>query len=172
MRKTFVLCLCLFVLALALCACGGSSNTGTAVAGNTPVATSAPAKHFSVGQLVKVGDTWQIDILSAKTSTGSQFMTPKAGNVYLIVTVSMKNISSQEQNVSSLAQFNLADQDGQKYTETLLPDSGATLDGKVEAGSPLKGNLAYEIPKGTHFLQFSFQNDVIAQGQTIWDIHI
>lgn len=173
MRKTFVLFACGVLLALALSACAGeATNTGTAVVGNTPVPTSPPAKHFSVGQTVKVGDTWQMQILSAKMSTGSQFVKPKAGNVYLIVTVSAKNLSSSEQVISSLVQFHLQDSSGQQYQIALDPDAGATLDGKVEAGSPRRGVLTYEVPKGTKSFTLGFENSIVDSGQTIWDIHL
>ncbi len=174
MRKTFVLSACIAVLALALLACGESTNTGTAVTstGNTPAPTVAPAKHFTVGQTVKVGDTWQIVVNSAKESAGSAYFKPKSGNAYLIVTVSAKNLSASEQVISSLVQFHLQDTNGQEYQIAIDPDAGATLDGKVEAGSPRKGVLTYEVPKGTKSFTLGFENSIVDQGQTIWDIHI
>ena len=82
----------------------------------------------------------------------------------------MKNISSSEQNVSSLISFNLADKDGQKYTETIDPNAGSTPDGKVEAGSPLKGVIAYEVPSSMKTFALSFQSDITSSGETVWDI--
>lgn len=184
MFRKFIICMVVFALALALAACGGNANTGTVVAGSTPVATSAttsntpvptvaPPKHFTVGQTIKVGDTWQISVLSVKTSTGSAYNKPlHPGNVFLIITVSMKNLSDQEQIVSSLGMFNVADQEGQKYQTGFDVDAGTVLDGKVEAGSPIKGVLVYEIPKTLHQIQFAFAPNMLESGQTIWDIHI
>ena len=65
--------LAIVVTIRSLVACGSSgSNTGTAV---TPTPTSAAATatptssthHFMVGETVKVGDTWNVTITSAKT---------------------------------------------------------------------------------------------------------
>jgi len=80
------------VTILSLVACGSSgSNTGTAV---TPTHTSATATvtptpsthHFNVGETVKVGDTWNVTITSAKTSASGQYVHPqKAGDVFLIL---------------------------------------------------------------------------------------
>ena len=176
-RRLFPL-ITIVVTIIGLIACGSSSsNTGTnagtattTVSGNTP---TPAAQHFKVGQTVKVGDTWDITVNSAKTSTGSEFYKPqKPGDVFLVFQVAAKNISSQEQNISSALQFTLLDTTGQKYDITIDPNAGATLDGKVEAGQTLKGAVAYEIPKATHHFNFEFQADITSPGQTIWDIHV
>ncbi len=177
MHKRFLIIgLCLVLLVGSLIACGESSaNTGTATSsspsGSTP--TSAPAQHFKVGQIVKVGDTWQITVDSAKTSTGSEFNKPQhSGDVFLVIIVTMKNLSNQEQNVSSLAQWTLQDTIGQKYDGTIDTDAGASLDGKVEAGSLLKGSLAYEVPKTMKSFTLAFEADITSSGETIWDISV
>jgi hypothetical protein len=178
MRSIHRLLLSLTIIVIsmfAFVACGGSSssNTGTAV---TPTSTSAAStapstQHFKVGQTVKVGDTWEVTINSAKTSEGEQFLTPPAGHHYLIVDVTLKNISSQEQNVSSALNFTLQDSTGQKYTETILPGK-TPPDGKVEANSPLRGQLSYEVPTDQKAFTLAFEANIISGGQTNWDIHV
>jgi hypothetical protein len=181
------------VIIVLLAACGGianlvsnaskSANTGATTTSQTSTqsqsssqttTSSQPSSQtFKTGQTVAVGNTWQIDVLSAKTSTGSQYNKPQhAGNVFLVFTISMKNITSQEQNVSSLLQWSLQDSTGQKYDETIDIDAGSTLDGKVEAGMPLKGAIAYEVPGNVHTFSLSFQNDITSAGQTIWSITV
>ena len=177
MRRNITLFSCLLLLIGALLACGASSNTNTGStstsSSQSSAPTTAPAKHFKLNDVVKVGDTWNITVESAKTSPGSDYNKPtKASDVFLIVTVAMKNLSSQEQNVSSLVQFNLQDTTGQKYNPTIDPDEGATLDGKVEAGSPLKGVIAYEVPANVKSYTFNFQNDIVSSGQTTWDLSV
>ncbi|HVB22419.1 MAG TPA: DUF4352 domain-containing protein [Ktedonobacteraceae bacterium] len=175
------------VVVVLLAACGGiaaaisnagkSANSGTVVnntsststTGNTQ-ATSAPTT-FKVGQVVSVGNTWQITVLSAKTDAGGQFNTlQKAGDVFLIIQVSVKNISSQSQTMSSLLQWNLQDSTGQKYTIGIDTNAGSTLDGAVAVGMPLKGALTYEVPKTVKIFTLSFQNDITSSDQSIWDI--
>lgn len=151
-----------------------STNTGTA--SNTGSGSSSQpttSSTFKVGQLVSVGNTWQITVLSAKTDKGGQFDQPqKAGDVFMIVTVQVKNISSQEQTMSSLLQWNIQDTSGQKYNIGIDTNAGASLDGKVEAGMPLKGTLTYEVPSNVKSYVLSFQQDLISSGQTIWDITV
>jgi hypothetical protein len=150
-------------------------NTGsTSTTGNTQ-ATSAPAapSTFKVGQVVSVGNTWQITVLSAKTDAGGQYNSPQtAGDVFLIVTVSVKNISSQSQTMSSIVQWNLQDTTGQKYNIGIDTNAGAGLDGPVAVGSLLKGTLTYEAPKTIHNFVLSFQNDITSSDQSIWNITV
>ncbi len=152
----------------------GKSNTGTAVttSGNSSTANSTNTQHFKVGDTVKVGDTWQIIVNSVKTDDGGQFSALKSGDTYLVLDISMTNLSSTEQNVSSMLFFTLQDSTGQKYDETIDPNASSTLDGKVEAGSPLRGSLAYEVPSSIHSFVLNFSPDIVGSGQTIWDLHV
>lgn len=158
-------------------ACGGSdsANTGTQVnnsagsSGNGQ--TSTTAKHFKAGDQVKVGDTYIVTVNSVKTSKGDDILQPKAGNVYLIVDVTVKNVSSKEQDLSSLLQFTLKDATGQKYDETIVTNA-TPPDGKIEAGDQLRGQLAYEVPEAQKSFTLAFEADIISGGQTIWDLKV
>ncbi|HEX6543612.1 MAG TPA: DUF4352 domain-containing protein [Ktedonobacterales bacterium] len=163
------------ILAVVIMACGSSANTGTSVGSSgdnqNNSNSSNTSKHFKVGDQVKVGDTFIVTINSFKTSPGDEFDKPKSGNVFVVVDLSIKNVSKDEQNISSLLQFTLKDSTGQKYTETIL--SNATPpDGKLAAGDVIKGQIAYEVPKAQHDFTFAFEADIISSGQVIWDLHI
>jgi len=173
------------VIVVVLAVCGGiavavtngaksvATVVATQVATTTtaqPQATTAPTgQHFKVGQVVKVNDTWQVTVNSVKSSQGEQFLTPSAGNIYFIVDVTIKNLSGQEQTISSALNFSLQDATGQKYTETIL--TGETPpDGKIEANSLLRGQLTYEVPTSQKSFTFNFEPDIVASGQTAWDL--
>jgi hypothetical protein len=148
-----------------------SNNTGTVTqttqssgAGNTPI--PAQNQHFKVGQVVKVGDSWDMTVNSLKTNQGQGFDTPKNGTVYLLIDVTLKNISTSEQAVSSLAMFSLRDIIGQEYTETITTFTHP-LDGKVEAGAPIRGTFAYEVPPSQRQFTFAFTPDLVGGGQSI-----
>lgn len=171
MVKRRLLALSFFSLfACFLAACGDTTaNSGSIVTpGTTP--TPAPAqKHFKITDTVKVGDTWQLNINSVKSSPGQDFSTPKSGNVFLLIDVTLKNLSSQEQNVSSLLMFHLKDDTGQTYTEAI---TGFTTspNGKLEAGGLLRGTIAYEVPAAQKAFTLAFEASLIDSGQTIFDI--
>ncbi|GHO75171.1 hypothetical protein KSD_29420 [Ktedonobacter sp. SOSP1-85] len=102
-------------------ACGGSSdNTGTSTSSSTTSQTSQQVKHFKAGETVKVGDTWEVVVNSAKTSDGDDYTKPDAGNAFLIINVTVKNISNKEQDISSLLNFKLKDKDGTEGKDALL----------------------------------------------------
>lgn len=156
-----------------LAACGGdtTANTGAIVTpGTTP--TPAPAqKHFKVGDTVKVGNVWQIKINNVKSSQGQDFSVPQPGHVFLLIDVSLTNISTSEQNVSSALNFTLRDDTGQTITETVTAFT-TPPDGKVSAGSPLRGVLAYEVPTTDKKFTLAFEASLIDSGQVIFDISV
>lgn len=155
----------------AIMACGSSSdNTGSITTGAST--SSSSAKHFKVGDQVKIGDTWVVTVNSAKLHGATEFDQPKSGDTYLVIDASFKNVSSEEQELSSLLQMSLKDATGQKYTETIATFAKSTPDGKVAAGDILRGQLAFEVPKAQKSFTFAFESDIASSGQTIWDIKV
>lgn len=161
------------VLALVVMACGGTSgNTGTSVStSGSNTSSSGSSKHFKVGDQVKVGDTYIVTINSFKTNSGDEISKPKSGNTFVVVDMTIKNISKDEQNLSSLLQFTLKDATGQKYTETIL-SSSTPPDGKLAAGDVVKGQIPYEVSASQHDFTLAFEADIVSGGQTIWDLHV
>jgi len=161
------------VVALVIIACGAASdtasNSGTTTSGGTSSTTKS--QHFKVGQQVKVGDTYVVTVNSVKTDAGDDVFKPKDGNTFLIVDVSVKNVSSKEQDLSSLLQFTLKDSSGQKYNETIVSNATAP-DGKIAAGDVTKGQLAYEVPAAQKSFTLAFEADIVSGGQTIWDLSV
>ncbi|HEU4784429.1 MAG TPA: DUF4352 domain-containing protein [Ktedonobacterales bacterium] len=170
------LCALLGVLALVIMACGGSSaNAGTNVGTNgnstTTSGSSTSNKHFKVGDQVKVGDTFIVTVNSFKTNPGDDIFKPKTGNKFVVVDVSLKNVGSDEQDISSLLQFTLKDATGQKYNETIISNV-TPPDGKLATGDIIKGQIAYEVAASQHDFTFAFEADIISSGQTVWDLHV
>lgn len=169
--KRFIPFFGILLIAAALLACGESSNTGTASTSNS-TNKSAASQHFKPGDTVKVGSDWQVVVNSVKTDDGGQYSALKSGDIYLVVDISLTNLSSKEQTVSSALSFTLQDSTGQKYNESIDGNAGATLDGKVSAGSPLKGVIAYEVPSSVKSFTFNFAPDIVSSGQTTWDLSV
>lgn len=147
-----------------------NNNNSTSDTNTTAVPTT---NHYNQTDAVQVGNVYDIEIISAKTSPGSGYNTPqKSGDVFLVLVVKVKNISSQEQAISSILNFTLLDTNGQKYNETIDMDAGATLDGKVEPGSLLQGSIAYEVPATVKSFTLAFEASIFAQGQVIWNVNV
>jgi len=152
---------------------GGTSAPATQPA-NPPATNPAPAtaQHHQVGEVVNTPAGWQVTVNSVKTSQGDELFTPKAGNTYLVVDVTLKNTTTEQQPVSSLLQFSIKDATGQEYNQALAPsDVTSTPDGKVEAGGILRGQLAYEVPTSQHQFTFAFQPS-FGSDQVIWDVRV
>ncbi|HEX6818898.1 MAG TPA: DUF4352 domain-containing protein [Ktedonobacterales bacterium] len=112
-----------------------------------------------------------VTVNSVKTSSGSTYIKPQSGDEFVIVDVTVKNVSKSEQTVSSLASFGFKDATGQDYTET-IGNIGKPPDGKVQPGSLLRGQLTYDVPKAQKTFTFSFESDIFSSGQTTWDLSI
>lgn len=143
---------------------GKTHNTG---ASNN---TTNSNRTFKVGDVVTVGTDWQATVNSVKTSAGGDFNEPKTGDTFLEVSVTLKNISSQEQEASSLLFWSLKDSTGQQYDEAVVTDAPSTPDGKVAAEDKLTGTLSYEVPLTQKQFELSFAPDPISTGQTIWKL--
>lgn len=179
-RYTAVLLFALVIMAFMLVGCSESNNTGTAASAPSTslAATPAPTKasapqHFKVGQAVNVGDpaVWQVTVNSVKTSTGSQYEKPEKGQ-FILIDVSLKNVSAKEQDVSSLLNFKFTDDTGVSYTEGYFSGAANSPNGKVEAGMPARGTLVYDVPTSVHKLTLAFAPDMLSSGQVIWDITV
>lgn len=176
MKRLILLTVAILALVVPFIACGSTAggNTGSAVTPNDSSAspTTAPAQHFKIGAIVKVGDTWQVTVHSAKFSKGGEFDSLKSGQIFLEIDVTLKNISSQEQDASSVIDWTLKDSTGQKYDTSYASDAASSPDGKVAAHDQLRGTLAYTVPKTMKQYTLAFAPDLLSSGQTIWDITV
>lgn len=158
------------IISLCICGIGGAVMVAMAVVGQF---NHKNPQHFKVGDRVNVGGTWQVVVNSVKTNTCFGFSTPKSGYVYLEIDVTLTNISGIEQHTSSMMDWYLADRTGQKYNEESSISGGPlSPNGNVEAGSPMRGTLSYEVPSTQKSFTLAFKPDLFAPGQTTWDISV
>ena len=125
----------------------------------------------AIGQPVVVDSTWTIIVNSVKASSGDGFSTPAAGNVYLVVDVTVKNTTKHFQYMLSGNQLVLKDSAGQQYRETIT-DFAMPPDGYIRPGGALRGLLAYEIPAPVHSFFYYFQADASGTDLTEWALHV
>ena len=165
----------LFLVPLFIAACGGTGSGNGGTSNTAPTATSAPAAtplpgHHGVGELVAVGSNFKVTINGVKTSKGGSFSTPGAGNIYLVVDVTVMNVSSEKQVVSSLLSFTFKDTAGKEYDESIAPDVGKPPDGDVQANNQLKGQLVYEVPTDQKLFNLTFISDLLGTDMAVWDL--
>jgi hypothetical protein len=111
-----------------------------------------------------------VTLNSVKTSAGDQYDTPAAGNIYLIVDVTAKNLSTSPQILSSAGSFTLKDDTGQAYQETIISSGTPPNALALQPGDKLRGQITYEIPKSLHHFTFQFQDE--SGGTGTWEFSI
>jgi len=183
-----LLCIILF-LALAGVACGEAAQAPTQI-GTTPTtqAATAPAEQataqptqaptptggpYKVGDTVGTADGFAITVNKVSTSQGADYETPPQGDQYLVLDVSVKNISGQVQQVNPL-DFTLIDSTGQHMTWTIvsgLPGVTSYDMTALQPGATDRGSLVYEVPLGKASYQLSFAINQFSGTQTLWNIH-
>lgn len=153
---------------------GGSSKSDTASAGTTNAASQAsstaasqeaettptpePKTTYTVGETAEDHDI-KVTLVSAEQSTGSQYLTPADGNVYVVLEFEIENNSGSDIGVSSLASFEAYCDDysvNMNLTANLLYDNKNQLDGTVAAGKKMSGVIGYEVPADFKTLEVKF----------------
>lgn len=178
--KRFVIplfCLSIVVAAMLACTDGGKntatkSNTGDTSNTTKEDAKAAPAKHFKPDETVNVGDIWEIVVTNVRVVPPGQYDSLKAGNMYLGMDVSFKNISKEEAELFGSAGWTLKDTQGQSYNTTYVSDYPNAPDGKIEPGGPAKGSLVFEVPEATREYRLAYENNMWTSGQAVWDLTV
>lgn len=118
----------------------------------TATATPQPSTNSvgTFGQPLQAGPNWVATITKVQASTTSDYP-PKAGQTYLEISITLKNVSPNTQFVSSMLEFTLADKSGKQYTESVNDTyTRQAVDGHLTIGQALTGQVAYEVPKAQH----------------------
>lgn len=172
MSRIFALLVAQLLAAALILACGSAAtDTGNAGAvatkGATP--TAVVHSHFKVGQVVTVSG-WNITVNSVSETDGSATgdLAPPAGDVYLVVDVTQKNVSAQAQD-ANLFDWNVRDATGTKaQLGTLI--NAADISGTVESGAQTHGQLVFEVPTGQH--SFTLEYAPLFTLAAVWDISV
>ena len=122
----------------------------------TPQPTTPPVTPTSssdIGVSLSSGN-WLATVNSVKSSQGSQYVPPKAGNIYLLINATMKDTDVSNHTISIIA-FSLRDDQGNSYPYAYVPDV-QELSGDVVAGQQLRGYLIFQVPKSLHTFTLQF----------------
>jgi Domain of unknown function (DUF4352) len=118
-----------------------------------------------------VDDIWTVTLNSVQKSSGIGSQTPKSGDIFLIVDVSLKNTSTSSQTTSSRSAFALQNSsNGLAYAEVTA--IGGTPDGTVAAGGTIRGKITYEVPQSVHDFTLQCTPDLTSDASAEWHISI
>lgn len=148
-----------------------SNNTKTPTLANTGVAGqtgghdtgngTATKDTFSLMETAEMNNV-QVTMTNYKESYGSDWNSPKDGNVFVLVEFDIANNSNSDLAVSSVMSFD-AYADGYSTSLSLgalVENNDSQLDGTVPAGKRMRGWIGYEVPSNWNNLEIHFTADV------------
>lgn len=149
---------------------GASTNSSQASSAQATAAqapTQAANSALAIGQTSSVGDL-QLTLNSARISQGGY---PAAGNEVISCDFTVMYGGTNTYDLSTLLQFDIYGSDSRKYNVTFFSDGNGTLDGTLQAGQTLSGEVAFEVPvnaspytvRFSKFLGNSFTEWVVPQ---------
>jgi hypothetical protein len=104
---------------------------------------------------------------------------PSSGKHYLIVDVTVENIGSSPETISSLLQMKLQDSRGYAYTPDIMTVTFLDMPfggemggggGELSPGQKMRGEVAFQVSDSATGLQFIFDYEFFGLGQAIVDL--
>jgi len=163
MKKPWFMLFVGLVLLITMVGCGG---TVTPEKADTAAPKPQPPKTFSIGEPIKMGGL-VLTVNGVRESKGNEFIKPKEGHIFKIVDATLENVGEQSAAISSLMMFSLTDSDGYKYNVTIGPETKGSLDGELQPGRKMRGELVFEVPTKATGLELLFEPNVLGFGQAI-----
>ena len=115
---------------------------------------------FETNETVTYKDV-EYRIENVERSSGSEFDKPEDGKEFLIITINIKNNSSEKVSYNAL-DWKLTNSSGQENSETFTTNNNNALNsGDLAKGGVVTGTLAYEIPEGDSGLKFSYYDNML-----------
>ncbi|HLY31870.1 MAG TPA: DUF4352 domain-containing protein [Ktedonobacterales bacterium] len=136
--------------------------------GVVPVALLA--NHYfgrhHIGEAAQIGTSWSVNLTSLTTThklSGSQ---AKDGYVFLVINVTVKNISNQPQTLSDLSFYGPIDASGKNYPASI------SFSGTVAPSKTAHGTLVAEVPTSLRSAIIEVDDENEDSFSNIWDITI
>lgn len=146
------------------------TNDSTSNSNGSP-SISTQQTVYKIADQVKSGD-YVFSVNSVRKSTGTQYIKPADGSIYLIPNVTIQNNSKDKATISTLIQMYIKDSEGNKYTPAIFSDATGKVDGELLAGDKVKGDVGFEIPTTAKGLKFYFNPNWISGESIVVDLGI
>lgn len=128
-------------------------------------------EFYKVGEIAET-DKVKATITEITKPKGGEFNKPAEGKEFVLVNITIENISEdKELNISSILGFN-AYVDDVSINENLSAQIEAdnTMDGTIVPGKKLTGTLGYEVPEDWKEIEVYFEPDVWDDVKIQWVI--
>ncbi len=123
--------------------------------------------EFGIGEKVEYKDV-HYTLVDVKEHTGSEYLNPSDGMVYLNCEFLIENESDEDVSVSSLLSFEAYadDYDVDQSFSAVIGDKG--LDGTIAAGKKMQGSIGYEVSKDWKCIEIHFEPDLFGKTKIIF----
>jgi hypothetical protein len=143
--------------------------------GAEPVKVEPPAElagetvqqTYNIGDVIAMGTT-NVTVNEVLYPAGDEFNKPNAGFKFLVVDLTIENLSTTAISVSSLLQMSVKDSSSQKYDVDLMASvasGGSSPEGEIAPGEKLRGQVGFQVPENATGLVFVFDADVWGTGK-------
>ncbi|HLR07739.1 MAG TPA: DUF4352 domain-containing protein [Bacillota bacterium] len=124
-------------------------------------------EKLSIGDTVMFDDL-KITLNEVRIEEGGEFDEPEEDQ-FIVANLTIENEGDDEENISSIMNIELKDDEGYSYTTTILTEgTKGQLDGAIEPGGKMKGEIPFDVPESDSYeLHFA---DPFASGKAVWDI--
>lgn len=156
--KWIVLAVVVVVIVAAIAGEGGSDDASQG--DHTASSTSKEKASYGVGEAVEQDDV-VVTLLGVTENTGTEFLKPEAGNVFVLCEFEIANNSGKDVNVSSMLSFEayIDDYAASLDLSALSSTNTAQLDGTVAAGKKMRGVVGYQAKVGWSNIEIKFTPD-------------
>jgi len=129
------------------------------------IETIPQQETYVQGETFKLGNLqYKINGVRTSNGNGNIFKSPRSGNTFLLVDLTIENQGNMDIEVRSKIGFKLKDQDGKRQKTSL----GSTLavkdaiNGTIKAGGTMTGELGYEVSKGAQAFELTVIPDPLS----------
>lgn len=125
---------------------------------------------FHVGDVVEL-DNVNVTLVNVSENSGSEFLAPSDGNVFVVFEFYIDNQSEDEIAVSSLVSFEAYFDDfASTISVSAIANSGeAQLDGSIAPGKKMSGIVGYEAPSDWSKAEIRFTPDFWSGKEIIFE---
>lgn len=123
-------------------------------------AESSAVQTATIGETIST-DEFTITLNAAKFSRADILGSEPEYDAYLILDVTIENLSEEDNSISSLMSFTLQGSDSFDYSQSLTAKKKGNLDGDIKAGGKLRGQIAYDVSKLDSY-EFSYRNSLFS----------
>lgn len=131
-----------------------------------------------IPEFFKTGETVETKLLKASITgiekpSGNSFNKPADGKEFVLLHLTIENVSTEELNISSILSFS-AYVDDESINESLsaqiAKEGENTVNGTIAADKKLRGTLGYEVPNNWRQIEIHFKPDLASSTTIKWII--